>query len=318
MSPPSIGRMRSSAQLWAERLEPTVVGRFWSRLLEVEFVDRSVALAAKLIVFIVPFLVLVAAISPDSSRRAILATAAERFGLSGASLDLVRQSFTSPAETRTAMGIVGALITVAYAISFTTALQRIYLRAWRRPDGGGLDNKQRGGFWVGGVVGLFVVLALVRTLLRGPAGTVASWGLGAALSVCLWWWTAHLMLREEVRWRPLLPTGLATGIGVWGYILAAAAWFPRVVSQNYDQFGAFGVTLAFVTWFTGFTFIVVAAAVLAPALSDGDDRIARWLTPDGQPLTPGSAAALPGPVRPLRLSDAFARGRGGSGPDRQG
>ena len=40
-------RARRIAARYAERLETTVVGRWWSRLLEVEFVDRSIALAAK-------------------------------------------------------------------------------------------------------------------------------------------------------------------------------------------------------------------------------------------------------------------------------
>ena len=39
---------------FAERLERTVAGRLWSRLLELEFVDRSVALAAKAFVSFFP------------------------------------------------------------------------------------------------------------------------------------------------------------------------------------------------------------------------------------------------------------------------
>jgi membrane protein len=308
--------LRDSAGRWATRLEPTVVGRLWSRLLEIEFVDRAVALAAKLLVCVFPLLVLVVAVSPAATRDAVVTTVASRFGLSGTELDLVREAFASPAETRTATGVIGALVTLAYAVSFTTALQRTYLRAWRRPAGGGLGNKRRGAVWVGGVVALVLVLALVRSLLRGPAGTVASWAVGTALSVCLWWWTAHLMLRGEVRWRPLLPTGIVTGVGAWAYTLVATVWFPTVVSNNYDQFGAFGLTLGFVTWFTGFAFVVVVAAVLSPALADGDDSLARWLAPTGECLTPGSAQPLPGPVRPLRLSDAFGRGAAGSGPGR--
>ena len=45
--------------------------------------------------------------------------------------------------------MIGVLLTVAFAVSFTTALQRLYLRAWRRPPGGGLRNKGRGVIWVG-------------------------------------------------------------------------------------------------------------------------------------------------------------------------
>ncbi|MGV1007229.1 MAG: hypothetical protein ACOYBY_01315 [Dermatophilaceae bacterium] len=307
------GRLMRTAHEYAERLEPTAVGRFWSRLLEVEFVDRSVALAAKLLVCIFPLLVLVVAVSPDATRQSILDVLVTRFGLSGGALEVMRLSFESPEQTRTATGLVGAVVTLAFAVSFTTALQRTYLRAWRRPPGGGIGNKRRGAAWVGGFLAMMATLALVNTLLRGPVATVSSWALGTALSVGLWWWSAHLMLRGEVRWRPLLPTGIVTGLGAWLYTLASAVWFPITVTNNYAQFGAFGLSLAFVTWFTGLSFVIVGAAVLGPALAEGDDRLARWLNPSGDALAPGSAPPLPGPSRPMRLTDAFGRGAGGSG-----
>jgi hypothetical protein len=85
------------------------------------------------------------------------------------------------------------------------------------------------------------------------------------------------------------------------------------LASQYAQFGSFGVGLAFVTWFTGLAFLIVVAAVIAPALREGNDRFASWLR-GGQPtaLEPGAKPALPGPSRPMRLSDAFARGSQGS------
>lgn len=308
-------RARATAGRYAEALEPTAIGRFWSRLLEVEFIDRSVALAAKLLVSFFPLLIVVAAISPESARQNILTALVSRFGLSGDSLEMLRASFATPDETRNATGIIGIAVVIAFAISFTTALQRVYLRAWRRPSGGGIANKGRGATWVAGVVAFTVVLALVRSLVVGPAGSVLSWAVGMLASIGLWWWTAHLMLRGEIRWRPLLPTAVATGLGSWLYTLAASVWFPGAVAKNYAQFGAFGVGLSFVTWFTGLAFLVVGAAVVAPALAEGGDAVGRWVRGGLPSLVPGAAPPLPGPSRPMRLSDAFGRGAGGSGVD---
>jgi hypothetical protein len=85
---------------------------------------------------------------------------------------------------------------------------------------------------------------------------------------------------------------------------------PRAVAKNFAQFGSFGIALSFVTWFTGFAFLVIGAAVLGAVLADGDDAVGRWLRA-GQPspLEPAAAAPLPGPPRPMRLSDAFGHGR---------
>jgi len=302
-------RARVAARELAARLESTTVGRFWARLLEVEFVDRAVALAAKLVVSFFPLLIVAAAVSPPRTRKAILETLAARFGLGGDALATVGSAFASPDQTKAATGLLGSLLVVAYAVSFTTALQRVYLRAWRRPAGGGMRNKGRGAMWVAGVLVVLVVLSSLRRIVAGPPGTVTVWLVGVVGAVFSWWWTARLMLRGEVRWRPLLPTAIATGLGVWAYTLAATVWMPRAVAKHYAQFGSFGIALDFMTWFTGFAFLVIGAAVLAPVLAEGDNVLGRWLL-SGQPspLEPSAAPGLPPPPRALRLSDAFALG----------
>ena len=122
------------------------------------------------------------------------------------------------------------------------------------------------------------------------------------------------MLRGEVRWRALLPTALVTGVGSALYTMASSVWMPTRVSQDFVQFGTFGIALAFVTWLTGLCFLVVGAATLGPALADGADAVGRWLrSGEATALQPWADPALPGPVRPVRPSDAFGRGSGGSG-----
>lgn len=256
------GLARRSAALAAERLEVTVLGRLWSRLLEMEFVDRSVALAAKAFVSFFPLLILVAAVTPPGVRQEILTIITTRLGVSGDALVTVRQAFASADQTRAATELVGALVTVAFAVSFTTALQRVYLRAWRRPPGGGVRNKGRAAVWVGGFVAFMVILSLLRQVIGGSSGPVLSWAVGLIGSIGLWWWTTRLMLRGEVRWRALLPTAVITGVGSWLYSLAASLWMPANVSNQFAEFGAFGIAMAVVTWFTGLAFLIVAAAAL--------------------------------------------------------
>jgi len=294
------------------------VGRFWARLLEVEFVDRAVALAAKAVVSFFPLLIVAAAVSPPGARKAIVETLASRFGLHGGAFATVGRAFASPDQTKAATGVLGILLVVAYAVSFTTALQRVYLRAWRRPAGGGMRNKGRGAMWVAGFLVLLVLLSSLRRIVAGPPGTVTVLMVGVVAAVCSWWWTARLMLRGEVRWRPLLPTALVTGVGVWAYTLAATVWMPRAVAKHYAQFGSFGIALDFMTWFTGFAFLVIGAAVLAPVLTEGDNVLGRWLlSGQASPLEPAAVPGLPAPPA-LRLSDAFGlnnRGAPGQPPE---
>ncbi len=251
---------------------------------------------------------MVAAIVPDHVRAEIVQSLAVRFGLVGTVSDEIKAAFASPAQTRSAAGVFGVILTLAFAVSFTTALQRVYLRAWRRPPGGGLKNKGRGAIWVAGIGVLMVLLALVRRLITGWSGEGLTWLVGLLGAIGLWWWTARLMTRSEIRWRPLLPTAVICGLGSWLYTLVAALWMPRNLAGHYAQFGAFGISLAFVTWFTGLSFLLVGAAVLGPVLSEGESRLARWLRGGrehgaggrrpGGPARAGATVADLGCVRP--------------------
>jgi hypothetical protein len=91
-------------------------------------------------------------------------------------------------------------------------------------------------------------------------------------------------------------------------------WMPATVQNNFSQFGAFGVALSLVTFFTGIGFIVVTGAAVGPVLAERDDRVGNWLR-GGRPtaLVPGAAPPLPGPARRVRLADAFGRGDEGWG-----
>ncbi len=291
------------------------MGRLWSRLLEVEFIDRSVALAAKAFVSFLPGIIIIAAISPSSVGAEIQQNLARRFGIGGDAYEVVRHAFASAAQTRAAAGIFGALLTVAFMVSFITALQRTYMRAWRRPPGGGARNKGRAVLWLAGVIAVMFLIAVIGHLVGDGVGAGLAWFVGFVCASGLWWWTARLMTRSEVRWRALLPTAVLTGLGSWVYTLVAPVWMPRSVFDNYAQFGAFGIALALVTWFTGLAFVIVIAAAIAPALAEGDSAVGRWLRADRPDcLEPGAPPPLPPPSRSLRLSDAFGFRSAPGGP----
>src|SRR5664279_1526080 len=74
-------RARATAARYALQLESTVLGRLWSRLLELEFVDRSVALAAKAFVSFLPLLLLLTALTPAFARDEVVETITHRFGV---------------------------------------------------------------------------------------------------------------------------------------------------------------------------------------------------------------------------------------------
>lgn len=305
----SYASARARVEDYVERGRATVLGRIWERLLEVTFVETSIALAAKAFVALFPLLVIVASIAPEAVRLAIITALRNRLGLDESTTDVVTGAFQSPENVRRATSVLGLVFLFFYATTFTTALQRVYLRAWRRPRRGGLTNQGRGLMWI---VGVAVGIALLGGLRRIVAGTPAS-ALAllvvVASSAALWWWTAWILLRGDVRWRVLLPGAVLTATGMLGYALSAQVWMPRTVRENSAQFGFFGVALALVTWFTGVAFVIVGSAAINAVLAEDRGLLGRWTRGSSDVvLREGAPDPLPAPLVGPRLRDALRPG----------
>ena len=223
-------RERTDAvQTWVER---TIWWRVWERVLENEFVDRSVALAAKAFVSLFPAIIVVAAFAPPSVRTSIYHTITHRAGLSGPGLQTVKGAFASADDVRRATGILGLVFTFFYINSFTTALQRVYTRAWRRPPGGRVSGYALGASWLVAILIYLAVIGVARALIGGGPKIAAYAVIAMAASIALWWISPWLMLGRQVRLRVLLPTGVLTGIAMSVYAASASLWMPRSVTEN--------------------------------------------------------------------------------------
>lgn len=301
-----IARTRARVEDVRDRSQRTLVWQVWERMLEIEFVDRSVALASKAFVSFFPLVVVVAAFMPAGIRTSIFTTLTHRLGISGSALTTAKQAFASASDVRRATGILGLVFTFFFAGSFTTAIQRVYLRAWRRAPGGKVGQYSRGPAWLAAAILYMGVLGGIRGLL-GNGLTIAPFlVISLASSAAFWWFTAWFLLLGQVRWRVLIPSGLVTGVALAGYALAATVWMPHVVTSNEKQFGFFGVALALVTWFSGASICILVGACAGPVLAEDTGRIGsliRGATPSV--LVEGAPPSLGAPTRELRLRDAF-------------
>ena len=198
------------------------------------------------------------------------------------------------------------LLTILFATSFTTALQRVYLRAWRRPPRAGAGAYWRGVAWLLVALGCLALLGGLRGALGGGLG----FGLFAIVAVAVtagqWWFTSWFLLRGEVRARVLVPTGVITSIVTAAYAASATVWMPGVVTRNEAQFGFFGVALALVTWFSGAAICVLIGACAGPVLAEDTGRVGTLIRGgESGTLTAGAPPPLPPPARELSLRDAF-------------
>jgi membrane protein len=302
------GRQTSeSARGWAER---TIFWQIWERLLENEFVDRSVALASKAFVSLFPTIIVISAFAPSSVRHSIYATITRRAGVEGSGLDTFRGAFASADDIRKATGILGLLFTFFYVNSFTTALSRVYMKAWRRPKPGRVGGYAVGITWITGLIVYFALIGAVRSIL-GSGPQTAAFGLVAmAGAVGLWWLTPWLMLQRQVRLRVLATTAFITGVALTIYAASASVWMPRTLANNQNQFGFFGVALSLVTWLSGASIIIVAGACAGPVVADDNGPLGRMVRGRGHTdvLVPGAPPSLAPPLRTASLADAIGLG----------
>jgi membrane protein len=276
-------------------------------MLEIEFVDRSIALAGKAFVSFFPLVIVVAAFVPDRVRASIMNTITTRLGIEGDSLTIAKEAFASSEDVRQATGVLGLVLAFLFANSFTTALQRVYLRAWRRPPG-----VRAGAYWRG--IACLVVILLCVALLgglraalgRGDLALAAFIIASLAITTGLWWFTAWLLLLGEVRMRVLIPTGLTTSITLTAFAASATLWMPTMVTGNETQFGFFGVTLALVSWLSGAAICVLVGACAGSVFAADTGPVGTLVRGhESRTLVAGARPSLPAPGRELGLRDAF-------------
>ena len=295
----------ADAERW---VKSSLLWRIWERMLEVEFIDRAIALAGKAFVSFFPLVIVVAAFVPPSVRVAILNNLTRHLGIVGTARSSVRNAFTSASDIRKATGVLGLIFTFFFASSFTTALQRLYLRIWRRPRGGSLMSYARGFSWLLGVLAYMALLGGLRAALgSSPLGTLAFGVMALVISVSAWTGTAWLMLLGEVRIRALVVTGLLTALLFTIYTLSAPAWMPKEITSNQNQFGIFGITMAFITWLSGAAICLLIGGTAGVVLVEDSGHVGRIsrLGLD-EVLAPDAAPALPAPER-TTLKRAFTR-----------
>ena len=259
-----------------DRFGSSLLGQAWERMLEIEFIDRGIALAGKAFVSFFPLVIVVAAFVPESVRTSIITTLVHRLGIVGEARQQVRSALASANDIRRATGALGLVLTFLFASSFTTALQRVFLRTWRRPPGGAVYSYVRGISWLAGFIAYLALAGAVRSTLGGGSiAEIEAIILILVSGALVWSVTAWLMLRFEVRFRVLIPTGVLISSLMGAYALVAPMWMPSQITSNLRQFGMFGITLALITWLSGASLCIMAGTCLGVVLVEDDGSMGR-------------------------------------------
>ena len=239
------------------------------RLVELQFVERSVALGSLGFTALVPLLVIASAFLPGTDGLA--SELIRRFHLHGATAQLVRDVFAQPDAVRQSVSWLGVLLLVAAALSFTRGLQRVYEHAWRL-EVRGLAGTRAGLIWIGGVVVWSTLFASVRNWLLGFTGPIASLTILLAGNAAVWLWSPWILLARRVDWRALVPTALVTSIAMTAYSVGSVIYMPEAIGRAAVHYGSIGIAIALVSWLVGIGFVLTVCAGVGAVLGEPPDE----------------------------------------------
>lgn len=235
-----------------------IARRSLGRFVELEGFDRSMALAGQAFATLLPLLIVVGSVGPSEDLADELI---DRFRLSGGAAETLRTAVAQPPDT--GIGVVGVILLVISALSFTRAMQRLYVRAWRLEPLG-----VRGNGWGLAWLAMFVAFWSLQPAIVGLLDGVVAFCVALALSTLLWVWTPWLLVARRIAWRRLLPQALLTAVGIDLLAVGAAIYLPRAVASASDQFGILGVAFTLLSLLFAMAFVLVVAAAVGATLAE--------------------------------------------------
>jgi membrane protein len=245
--------------------------RSLDRFVELEGFDRAMALAGQGFAALLPLLIVIGSISPAED-DGLADSLIDRFDLSGSAAETLREAVSQPPHS--GLSAVGTVLLVISALSFTRAMQRLYIRAWRL-DKLGLRANYWGLIWLG----MFVAFWSVQPAIVGLFGGLVAFAISLGLSTALWLLTPWLLTARMIPWRRLLPQAFLTAVGLLGLAIGAAIYFPRAVSTASAEFGILGVGFSLLSLLFAVALVLVVAAALGATLTEspkvGDVRAPR-------------------------------------------
>lgn len=232
--------------------------RSFGRFIEIGAFDRAMALAGQAFAALLPLLIVLGTFAPGND---VANELIDRFRLSGSAADTLRSAVAQPPAT--GIGATGVLLLVISALSFTRALQRLYVIAWRLEKLG-----VRGNVWGLAWLALFVGFWSLQPAIVDVFDGVVAFAVSMALSTLLWLWTPWLLVARRIAWRQLLPQAFLTVVGLVAVTIAAAIYLPRSFASASDQFGILGVAFTLLSLLFSLSFVLVVAAALGATLAE--------------------------------------------------
>jgi membrane protein len=260
------------AQTWIDEQDPAsrkgVAIDAWRRYRAVDGPLQSALLSLYILVAVLPALLVIEEYF-DSRPAALANRLVHHYGLNAETAVLFRSVL---ADTRVhelgsaLIAIGGALF---FGLGFGRVLQLVHMRAWRVSVPSRATDQGLYAAVLLALYGLIVLLLFQLSELKGASpwvGRVLALG-WVGLLVLFFTWVPSLLLHRQVSRRDLLPGAVLTAVGLVVITIVSRYVVEPWVNLYAADYGGLGVVLAIYFWIAFYSFVIVGAASLAPALA---------------------------------------------------
>ncbi|PTR24012.1 membrane protein [Rhodococcus sp. OK519] len=272
-----------SAQGWLRGTPPgRTVQRILSGVVDIEWADRSMTLAAQSFTSVLPVVIMASTIgSHDTFTKGFF----DQFGIDMDSVEVGPDSFGVDEPSFAAFGIVGLLMVLLGGTSFARALGRMYGRVWHVPT----LRFASWWRWLAVLLSVASSAALIGAtrVLRGVPYLGGPLSLAAQFVVWTGLWTLvpYLLTERRLSARVLWTTGAITAAGLTILRIGGNVVLPRTLATAESKFGELGLVFTAIGWMFVACGIVVGASVVTKALALDEGPIGRYLRGPVEPLT---------------------------------
>jgi membrane protein len=276
-------RWRTRGLGWWETLARTAPGRLIERslhaLAEIEVLDRSMALAAQAFTSIVPIMVVAATLRPNG--HGLGSAIGDSLALPSSARAVLQHSVPAGAAPTSSVGILGLVVAIVSATSFSRALEKIYLRIWQVPK----PSYRTAWRWLATIVAIVLAAGLVGLARRVTSGDLwlgwVPFVVQLAIWTAVWSLVPFALVQGAVRLRPLVVAGAATAVSLALLSLGGAVYLPIVLRNGARQYGVLGLVFTYISWLFAICVVVVAVAVIARVCAADEGVVGRFVRGPG-------------------------------------
>jgi membrane protein len=257
-------QFRSRAQRWRSSLG----GHTAALLRDIAILDKAMLLSAVSFVAFVPFLIVLAAVSPIEEVHTFSGTLQMAMGLTNEAGGAVAKLFAPANRIAGGTTLVGLLILATTAVAFVGTLQQNYELIWNLPRCPRVQRWWRHPVWLAVFLSFGLLLAVIQVGVEGDADENAAADAAAFVVTALFFfWSEYFLLAGRVPKREVIPGGIATAIGLLGLHGFSKLFFSGMIVDQSRDYGLIGAVFVLMSWLVGACVVLVGGPAVGAVLS---------------------------------------------------